>query len=162
MAAQRNRLPLARPSEELVIEQLPEELLIYDKERHEAHCLNRAAAAVFRRCDGKTEMDEMVGLLAEQGLPADERVVELALDELRKAQLLRDDQPAPTGAYLRSRRKMLRQILFVAGAAVALPIVQSIVAPSVAQAASGCAAKGQDCSQKPCCIGPCLGGVCKN
>ena len=46
-------LPAARTSG-LVVRELAEETLVYDEERHRAHCLNRTAALVWRHCDGKT------------------------------------------------------------------------------------------------------------
>ena len=39
--------PRAR-TEGLVVTELPDELLVYDLERHRAHCLNPTAALVFK------------------------------------------------------------------------------------------------------------------
>jgi hypothetical protein len=44
-------LPQAR-TEGLTVRELAEETLVYDKERHKAHCLNRTAACVWKHCDG--------------------------------------------------------------------------------------------------------------
>src|SRR2546423_15689116 len=44
--------PRARDAR-LVIQELPDELLVYDLERHRAHSLNRTAALVWRHCDWK-------------------------------------------------------------------------------------------------------------
>jgi len=44
-------LPQAR-SEDLVIQDIGDEVLVYDLTRHKAHCLNRTAALVWRKCDG--------------------------------------------------------------------------------------------------------------
>ncbi|MSP59307.1 MAG: PqqD family protein [Myxococcales bacterium] len=158
----RSRLPKSRSSAELVIRELPDELLVYDSTRHEAHCLNRAAMLVWRRCDGATTVDEMAAELERAGLPREAAVVELALDELERAHLVELRKAAPTDRadrVRRSRRNVLRQIGLIAGAAVALPIVQSIVAPSVAQAAS-CLGPGQVCGvDGDCCSNLCL-GVC--
>ncbi|HKG23128.1 MAG TPA: PqqD family peptide modification chaperone, partial [Blastocatellia bacterium] len=43
----------------LVIRRLPEEVLIYDLQRHKAHCLNGSAAIIWNHCDGKTTMKQM-------------------------------------------------------------------------------------------------------
>ena len=59
-------LPRAR-QEELVVEELPDETLVYDLKRHKAHCLNRAAALVWQHCDGRTTSSDMAEIL-EQGL----------------------------------------------------------------------------------------------
>ena len=44
--------PQAR-TEGLVIKALPDEILVHDLARHRTHCLNGAAAAVWRLCDGR-------------------------------------------------------------------------------------------------------------
>ncbi len=46
-------LPLARKNE-LIIQELPEELLVYDLARHKAHCLNKTSAFIWKHCDGET------------------------------------------------------------------------------------------------------------
>ena len=51
-ASSRSKKPLAR-SEELVIEELGDELLVYDERTQRAHCLSATAARVWRACDGK-------------------------------------------------------------------------------------------------------------
>ena len=58
-------LPRARKNG-LVIKELPHETLVYDLERDEAHCLNQTAAQVWKRCDGKTTVAKMAGLLQEK------------------------------------------------------------------------------------------------
>src|SRR4051794_40480071 len=54
----RTKPPLARKSE-LVVEELGDELLVYDLTRNEAHSLGALAARVWRACDGETTPDEM-------------------------------------------------------------------------------------------------------
>ncbi len=46
------KLPRAR-KEGLLIQELPEEVLVFDLSTAKAHCLNHTAALVWRRCDGK-------------------------------------------------------------------------------------------------------------
>ena len=58
-------LPRAR-IDGLVIKELPNETLVYDLERDEAHCLNQAAALVWKHCDGKTTIVKMTSLLQAQ------------------------------------------------------------------------------------------------
>jgi hypothetical protein len=139
--------PLAR-RDGLVIRDLGDEILVYDRERHRAHCLNSAAASVFRLCDGERGADELAAML---GAPADPRAREalaaLALGQLSEAQLLADvagAAPAATvpaeGADLR-RRDLLRRV----GTALLLPAIVSIVAPTPAQAASAQCITADDC-----------------
>lgn len=58
-------LPHAR-LDGLVITEVDNETLVYDMERDKAHCLNQTAALIWRRCDGKTTVREMAGLLQKQ------------------------------------------------------------------------------------------------
>ena len=51
-------LPEAR-KEGLVVQHLSDEVLVYDQQRHKAHCLNETAALVWMRCDGKTTVVSM-------------------------------------------------------------------------------------------------------
>ena len=128
--------PQAR-KDRLVIQELPEETLVYDLERDRAHCLNRAAALVWRHCDGRTTPRDLGRLLeSEVGLPNDEAVVHLALERLAKAHLLEGQAPRLPAAAHYTRRDLLRRLGIAAGLAVLLPAVQSIVAPEAAQAAS--------------------------
>lgn len=145
----RNSTPRARPADELIVEELPNELLVYDIKRSRAHCLNASAAAVFRSCDGKSSIREIA-----RRAGVEEKVVELAVDELSAAQLLEESDHAPS--YLRtSRRRALKKMAMIAGAAVVIPMVQSIVAPSVAEASS-CAPSGAACtSNAQCCSHSC-------
>jgi hypothetical protein len=49
----KRRMPLVR-TVDLVIQELGQEILVYDLTCNKAHCLNRAAALVWRRCDGRS------------------------------------------------------------------------------------------------------------
>ena len=153
--------PLAR-TEELIIKELPDEVLVYDQEADRAHCLNETAAFVWRRCDGQTTPREIAGMLeTEKRIKVDERVVWLALDQLAEKRLVvKPIAPPPSFAGL-NRRQMVRALGIAA--VVAVPVVTSIVAPTAAQAAS-CISTGQPCaSSGQCCSGVCNGapsGTC--
>ena len=146
----------------LVTRELPDELLVYDTETHEAHCLNETAAFVWRHCDGKTSVAEIARRLsAKIETEIDDDFVWLALEDLWKRQLL-VGEPAPPREGKMSRSKMLRRTGMVA-AAVSLPVVTSIVAPTAAQAAT-CVPTGSQCvpGGLPCCTGGVCppGGIC--
>jgi hypothetical protein len=126
--------PQAR-SEGLVIQELPDELLIYDLERDKAHCLNQTAAIVWKNCDGKTSVSELAQILSkESGLPVNDEVVWLALEQLGKARLLPIATQQNEGKKPLTRREVIKRIGL--GAAVAIPLVTSIVAPQVSQAST--------------------------
>ena len=145
-------LPKAR-TEQLVIKELSDETLVYDETNHEAHCLNRTAAFVWRHCDGRTSVAKIARLLTkEMNTPVSEQLVWFALSQLEKAQLLEKHLPRPINVVQISRRELMRRLGIAA--AVALPLVTSIVAPTTAEAASGCLGAGQLCtSTAQCCPG---------
>jgi hypothetical protein len=155
----RARLPRAR-IDGLVIRELDDETLVYDTERDRAHCLNQTVALVWNRCNGKTTVGEMAGLLQEQsGARVDVDVVWLALKQLQQFQLL-EKAALPVDLPSVSRRRM---ILKYAPAALALPLIMSISAPTPA-GASSCVASGGLCGVgfPPCCPGlSCFGSPAK-
>ena len=64
----------------LAIDDLPDEVLVYDLERHQAHCLNRSAALVWRSLDGKSSPAQVARRLsAEVDAAFTEDIVRLAL-----------------------------------------------------------------------------------
>ncbi len=163
MKKTRALMPLAR-QDQLVVEELPDETLVYDLKRDKAHCLNRTAALVWQHCDGRTSVAEVAALLEEQlATPADEAVVWMALDRLGRAHLLSEPVTLPADKAQYSRREVLRTLRRVAGISL-LPMVASIVAPRAAAQAScvtvaACAATTQPCSLLPICGSP--GQCCK-
>jgi len=153
-------LPHAR-QDGLVVQDVQGEILVYDLSRHRAYCLNRAAAAVWQRCDGRTSVAEMAGLVQKElNMPADEELVLFALRRLGSAHLLRERmaQSAPSARY--SRREMIRKIGLLGGIAVLLPVVESIVAPTPASAASCVVSCVGQPNNTPC--GACNGSQCCN
>lgn len=150
--------PQAR-SEGLVIQELSDEVLIYDLERDKAHCLNQSAAIIWRHCDGKTSISQLAQIVArESGVPADEELVWLALEQLSKAQLLPPVVKRDAGKKPMTRREVIKRIGL--GAAAAIPVVTSIVAPMAAQAAT-LKAPGATCSSPAeCSSGLCASGHC--
>ena len=136
MATTRALMPRAR-QDELVVEELQDETLVYDLERHKARCLNRTAALVWRHCDGKTSVAEVTALLEEElATPTDEAVVWMALDRLSGAHLLSEPVTLPADRAQYSRREMLRSLRRVAGISLLLPVIESIVSPLAAAQAS--------------------------
>ena len=123
-------------SDNLVLEELPDELMIYDPERNKAFCLNQAAAFVWKHADGSKTVTEIADLLAQKlDRPANEEVVWLALDVLAKDGLLVSSPALPEVPAGVTRRALLQK--FGAGAAVAAPLVTVLlVSPAKAHASS--------------------------
>ncbi len=126
--------PVARKNG-LLVRDLADEVVVYDQERHEAHCLNHTAAVVFRGADGQRSVSDLAALLSTDGAPWAEGLVEMALGQLGDAHLLESAPPPVPDAGL-ARRDVMRRVGI--GAAVLLPLVSSILAPSPAEAAATC------------------------
>lgn len=143
------RVPRAR-AEGLIIEELPDETLVYDLEKDKAHCLNRASSFVWKHCDGERTVAEISRLTAvELNSPVGEEAVWLALRQLEKRRLLESGADFPAFALSLSRRRMMKSLGM--GAAI-LPLIISVAAPAAAQAGT-CAGDGQSCATVPCCPG---------
>ena len=129
-----NQIALAR-RQGLVVQEMSDEVLMYDLKRHKAHCLNRTAAFVWNHCDGETTVDEIAKLMeTEWRTPVSADAVWLALDKLSKADLLEERITLPAEKAGISRRSAVRRLGF--GAMLAVPVVMSLVSPAAAQAAS--------------------------
>ena len=75
--------PKSLKRDQLVVEELGTELMIYDQKRNQAFCLNQKAAFVWQQCDGKTTVTEIAAKLAANlGETTDEKVVQFALQSL--------------------------------------------------------------------------------
>jgi hypothetical protein len=131
------KLPKIR--ENLLVQDLSNEILIYDLTTNKSYCLNETAKTVFNHCDG-------VKTFADINLPED--IIYLSLDQLKKHNLLEDDY-ASTFAGI-SRRDAIKKVGM--GTMIALPFVVGITAPKAAQAASGLAQLGQPCNNN--CVAP--------
>ena len=153
-------LPVAR-KKRLIVQELPEELLVYDEERNQAHCLNQSAARIWKRCDGRTTVKAIsLAVTKELATPIDEEAVWFALRQFGKDHLLEEPLAPPPELMLQglNRRQMVRTLGLAA--IVAVPLVTSIVAPTPAQAAT-CSATGVNCtSSAQCCSGLCNAGTC--
>jgi hypothetical protein len=131
------------------VQELPDELVVYDVERNEVHCLNGTAARVWTLCDGKSTVAEIAQLLGSDLEPqAAETVVWMALDQFAEKHLLEDSSPA---ALYRpadmTRRQMVLQVGLIVGL---LPMVDSIIAPPAALAQS----PAPGCTPEPTGMGP--------
>lgn len=155
-------LPRMR-EEALVIDDLPDEVLVYDLNSHKAHCLNQTAALIWRRCDGRTTPAEIASRLRiELKRPFDEDLVWMALRRLQQLHLLKQPIFLPPQPTSMPRRKMMRRLGLAA--AVAVPMIVSIVSPTPVQA-STCVASGQPCNGSIACCStlPCgsvISGQC--
>lgn len=126
-------------TQQLVIEALPDgEVLVYDLRTDQAHQLDADAARVWQHAGDPEALGD---LTHEQ--------IRVTLDRLEGLDLLES---------VSSRRSVLRKAAVVA--AIGVPVIRTITAPTAAQASTGLA-DGQPCSSPlECQSGLCSAGVC--
>ncbi len=125
----------------LLVEELPDETLVYDTKRYKAFCLNKTTAAVWQLCDGLTSIEEIsdkicaeFGIDREKNQNAGTDLVNLALDRLAKARLLSEPTCAALPAPRYSRRELAARLASLGVALI--PAVLMITAPTAAAAAT--------------------------
>lgn len=132
MKAESVRLPKAR-QDELFVEQMDEELLVYDARHFRAHRLNPTAAWMWRHCDGQRTVAEATQLLSDElRQPVDEELVWLSLESLDKAHLLSTPLRRPSGATDDSRRAMFQKLAVAGGLMLLLPAITPLTRPAEA------------------------------
>lgn len=151
--------PMARQNG-LVVQEMPDEVLVYDLDTNKAHCLNQSAAFVWRSCDGNNSVADIVRQFETTGGKVTEDFVWLAIDQLNENGLLEGTaNPKFAG---QSRRQVLKTIGLAS--MVALPVIASLVAPQNAFGALSCACTGVgDCVGMTACLSQvnCNGnGIC--
>lgn len=129
--------PTARKTD-IIVQELDDEVLIYDLQIDKAYCLNETAAAIYRLCDGGNSVaaiKESTGRRLKK--PVAEDLIWLALDQLRENNLLEKSGEMEINFGGISRREVIRKVGFAS--IVALPVISSLVAPTSANAASATA-----------------------
>jgi len=148
--------PIAR-QKGLLVRELDDEVLVYDLERQKAHCLNKTAALLWRQCDGRTKVSDL-GLAIQRlsGESMADDAVWFALNQLKRARLIDSVPVRESGISNLSRRDLIKKAGIAA--AIALPLVTSIAAPTAVEAAT-CLPPNAVCSiPGQCCNGICIGG----
>jgi hypothetical protein len=141
----------------LIVRELEEEILIYNTETNNAHCLNRTAALIWKECNGQSTVPEISNNLSRRlGTNIDEQVVWFALKQFDRDGLLENKLILPVDLVrLGLNRRQVMKALGLA-AIVAVPLVTSIVAPTAVQAGLSCLPTGSVCtSPAQCCSGLC-------
>ena len=147
--------PLARQNG-LVVQEMPDEVLVYDLDTNKAHCLNHSAALVWKSCDGNNSVIDIVRQFESNGGgKVTEDFVWLAIDQLNENGLL-DATVAPRFAG-QSRRQVLKTIGLAS--MVALPVIASLVAPQSALGAVSCACTTDARCTQPA-LSACPGRTC--
>lgn len=149
--------PLNRKND-LVVQELPGEILIYDLKTNKAVCLNETSALIWEACDGTKSVDELSRLITKRlKSPVNEDFIWLALEQFKRENLLADaDTIVPDFGGL-SRREVIRKVGFAT--MVALPLISAVIAPNSANAVSGivCVNPPNGCACDP---GTGVGNIC--
>lgn len=142
-----NTLPAAR-NNDLVVQELGKELLIYDLQTHKAYQLNETSMIVFNACASQTSFDEL-----KQKYKFTDDLIHLTLDRLKDENLIGNYNSQFAGI---SRREAIKKVGLAT--MIALPVIVGITAPAAAHAAStaACAQATEACTfdngtQAGCC-----------
>ena len=128
-----NSQALAR-SDELVVQDLKDEVLVYDLKSHKAHCLNKTAAFIWKHCDGQKTAEEIAKLMEKEWqTPVSDDAVWFAMSKLSKAELLQERIVLPEAKAGMSRRSAIRRLGI---GALLIPAVMTIVSPTAMAGAS--------------------------
>jgi len=147
--------PTAR-KDNIVVQEFDNELLIYDLRANKALCLNPTSAKVWSKCNGLKSIKRIrEELERETRSVVTDELVWLALDQLKKQNLIQEEKEIPSSFEGLSRREVIRRIGI--GSMVALPVIIAMIAPLPAYAASGCVAVTPGCA---CPAGTMLGVDC--
>lgn len=153
-----SQMPEAR-KQGLVVQEMPEEVLIYDLDTNKAHCLNNTAAFVWKSCDGKNTVTDIAKMFeVNAGKAVSEDLVWLAIEQLNDKKLLNAEMSSTLKGQ--NRREVIKKIGFAS--MIALPIVASLAAPTSVLAAVSCSCTSPaNCPGAGCPAVTCNGGgVC--
>jgi len=140
--------PVSRQSN-IVVQDLENEVLIYDLTINKAFCLNQTSGLVFALCDGTRTVTQISNLMSVNlKTLVSEDFVYLALAELKKNNLLENSDEFPDHFAGLSRREVVKKVGLAS--MVALPVIASVVAPNAAMSQSG------GCNLNTCVTGVCI------
>lgn len=161
--------PLSR-RDKIVIQEMDDELLIYDLAKNKAYCLNQTLAIIWQECDGENSVTQIsLNLSKKLKVNVNEDLVWLALKQLKNESLLEKSVEIKTPFDGLNRREIVKRIGFAS--MVALPILSSVLAPSAISAQSagcGCSTPSGSLARSPgcncvmnsdCCSNVCSGGI---
>ena len=137
-----NTLPRVRPG--LLRHELDGQVLIYDAREDRVHLLDTTTGHVFELLqeEGKTRESIVSELASRMNSIETDSLLQLSLDELRKADLL-ENAAIPAMSDI-TRRDLLRKVGLAGAAAVLIPAIATLTATS-AYAQASCLANGAVC-----------------
>jgi hypothetical protein len=146
--------PLSR-RDNIVIQELQDEILIYDLRKNKALCLNKTSAMIWQECDGTksvAEISQTLGKKLKLNIPQD--LVWLAVEQFKTDNLLNNSQSVVTPFEGLTRREVIRKIGFAS--MVMLPVISAIIAPTALQAQSSACGPIGNCTSGQVTLCVCL------
>lgn len=130
-------------TENLLEQQIGDEILIYDLTNDKAFNLNENLSIIYRECIRNSTFEEVT-----RRYNFTDDFIFLALDELRRNNLLAENYQTPFGKI--KRREAIRRVGLATAAS--LPLIISIVAPTSSAAQSRTVALGGVCTTSRDCV----------
>lgn len=132
---QSTKNPLSR-KDNLVVQEVNGEVLVYDLNDNKAFCLNQTSALIWQACSGERTIPDISRFVSQKlNTPANEDLIWFALDQLKKEKLISHETEASNHFAGMSRRDVVKKVGL--GTMIALPIVASMIAPKAINAQSG-------------------------
>lgn len=131
--------------ENLVLQELDNEIIIYNLSNNKAFCLNETSALIWQLCNGERNISQ-ISQLAQQKTKTEvnEDLVWFAIEQLKKEKLISSEVDTPQQFIGKSRREIIKKIGL--GTMIALPVVASLVAPTAIQAAQSACISDPTCT----------------
>lgn len=119
----------------IIVQELDQELLLYDLERDKVFCLNETSLMVWNLCDGENSIEDIRRKVGSQmKTSVSEELIRLALHGLKNEKLLSNHQEIEIDFKGLSRREIIKKVGLAT--MTALPVISSIVSPVAAHAQS--------------------------
>lgn len=146
---------------DIVVQELGNELLIYDLNANKALSLNETLSLVWQLSDGGKTISEIATEAAKRlNTPVTSELVWIALGQLKKENLIENEADIPNHYQGANRREVIRKVGLAS--MVVLPVITSLIAPNAAYAQSTCGAPpfplGCTCTSNTLCSSTC----CRN
>ena len=139
-------IPVTR-KHDLVIQEIEDEILIYDLQTNKVFSLNQTSALIWRLSTGKKTLSEIAHAASqEMDSSIDEQFIWLALEQLRKENLIDIDSLKTSPFKRMKRRDVIKKVGY--SSLVALPLIVSLTTPVAAQSGSSniCSAIACNCT----------------
>ena len=134
----KSQKPLSR-KDNIVVQEMEGEVLIYDLSTNKAVCLNQTSTLIWQACDGSKTPAEISAFISKKlNSPANEDLVWLALDQLKKEKLIENGDELPNHFAGMSRREAIKKVGL--SSLIALPVILAVTSPAAAAAGSICGA----------------------